>query len=77
MSYFERLWKELPDARPEHFEMRRDFLLATLVPGSRIIDVGCGGGWFAGELARAGFAVVGCVMSFLRLTVTPQRSGQA
>jgi len=59
VSYFERLWKELPDARPEHFEMRRDFLLATLVPGSRIIDVGCGGGWFAGELARAGFAVVG------------------
>jgi SAM-dependent methyltransferase len=59
VSYFERLWKELPDAHPEHFEMRRDFLLATLDPGSRVIDVGCGAGWFAAELAHAGFAVVG------------------
>ncbi len=59
MTYFERLWSELPDVAPEHFALRRDFLLETLEPHARVIDVGCGAGWFAGELARAGFAVVG------------------
>jgi SAM-dependent methyltransferase len=59
VTYFERLWSELPDVAPEHFALRRDFLLETLEPHARVIDVGCGAGWFAGELARAGFAVVG------------------
>jgi len=59
VAYFERLWSELPDAVPEHFERRRDFLIATLEPGSRVLDVGCGAGWFCAALADAGFAVAG------------------
>jgi SAM-dependent methyltransferase len=59
VAYFERLWSDVPDGAPEHFERRRNFLLAALHPGSRVIDVGCGAGHFAGALAHAGFAVVG------------------
>jgi ubiquinone/menaquinone biosynthesis C-methylase UbiE len=59
MGYFERLWRGLPDSAPEHFELRRAFLISALEPGSRVIDVGCGAGWFSGALAAAGFSVVG------------------
>jgi SAM-dependent methyltransferase len=59
VAYFERLWSELPDAPPEHFARRRDFVLGALEPGTAVIDVGCGAGWFAAALAQAGFAVVG------------------
>ena len=59
MAYFERLWSELPDMQPEHFERRRGFLLAALQPGAKVLDVGCGSGWFSEALAGAGFATVG------------------
>jgi 2-polyprenyl-3-methyl-5-hydroxy-6-metoxy-1,4-benzoquinol methylase len=59
MGYFERLWRELPDVAPEHFELRRAFVISALEPPSRVIDVGCGSGWFSGALAAAGFSVVG------------------
>jgi 2-polyprenyl-3-methyl-5-hydroxy-6-metoxy-1,4-benzoquinol methylase len=59
MGYFERLWSELPDAAPEHFAIRREFVIGALEPGSRVIDVGCGAGWFCGALAAAGFSVTG------------------
>jgi 2-polyprenyl-3-methyl-5-hydroxy-6-metoxy-1,4-benzoquinol methylase len=59
MGYFERLWRGLPDLTPEHFALRRDFVIAALEPRSRVIDVGCGAGWFCGALAAEGFSVVG------------------
>jgi SAM-dependent methyltransferase len=59
VTYFERLWSELPDAAPEHFELRRDFMLEALAPGSKVIDVGAGAGWFAAALAGAGCSVIG------------------
>lgn len=59
MAYFERLWNELPDAAPEQFEIRRKFVLGVLGRCSRIVDVGCGTGWFADALAQTGCAVVG------------------
>jgi 2-polyprenyl-3-methyl-5-hydroxy-6-metoxy-1,4-benzoquinol methylase len=59
MGYFERLWTGLPEVTPEHFELRRDFAIAALQPRSRVIDVGCGAGWFSEALAGAGFSVVG------------------
>jgi len=59
MAYFERLWSEAPDSEPEHFEMRREFAVGAFAAGSRVIDVGCGAGWFTAALAAAGFAVVG------------------
>jgi 2-polyprenyl-6-hydroxyphenyl methylase/3-demethylubiquinone-9 3-methyltransferase len=39
--------------------LRRAFLLERVDPGSRVLDVGCGEGLFAAELARAGMGVVG------------------
>jgi ubiquinone/menaquinone biosynthesis C-methylase UbiE len=59
VGYFECLWSELSDVQPEAFERRRAFLLAALAPGARVLDVGCGSGWFAEALAGAGFAVTG------------------
>jgi ubiquinone/menaquinone biosynthesis C-methylase UbiE len=59
VGYFERLWSELPDAPPEDYERRRAFLLASLAPGSRVLDVGCGAGWFCAALEAGGFGVVG------------------
>ena len=31
MGYFERLWRGLPDSAPEHFELRRAFLISALL----------------------------------------------
>ena len=59
MAYFERLWIELPDTPPERFQARRDFLTASLQPGSRVLDVGCGAGWFCEALEARGFEAVG------------------
>ena len=59
MTYFERLWSELPDVPPEGFEPRLGLLLAALPPRSRVLDVGCGAGYFGAALAAAGHAVTG------------------
>jgi SAM-dependent methyltransferase len=59
VTYFERLWSELPDAVPEHFEMRREFMLGALEGCSMVIDVGAGTGRFTAALAGAGVAAIG------------------
>ncbi len=40
--------------------LRRDFLLDRVVPGEAVLDLGCGLGDFAGELAAHGGLVTGC-----------------
>jgi 2-polyprenyl-3-methyl-5-hydroxy-6-metoxy-1,4-benzoquinol methylase len=58
--YQERLWETVPEHRePSYFRKRRDFLMEHVAAGERVLDVGCGEGRFAAELARAGVAVVG------------------
>jgi 2-polyprenyl-3-methyl-5-hydroxy-6-metoxy-1,4-benzoquinol methylase len=66
-DYYESLWQALPEGSdPPEESLRLAFLLERaradhqpgLAPG-RVLDVGCGEGQFAVELARAGFAVVG------------------
>ena len=58
-DYYERLWEDLPvGLTPSDFPLRRRFLLEHIDPGERVLDVGCGEGWFAGELLRAGAQVV-------------------
>jgi 2-polyprenyl-3-methyl-5-hydroxy-6-metoxy-1,4-benzoquinol methylase len=59
-SYHESLWETVPAGlEPPDYALRRRFLLEHVAAGERVLDVGCGEGWFASELARAGAAVVG------------------
>jgi len=74
VAYFERIWSGLPEFTPEHFERRRDFLIGALEPGARVLDVGCGAGWFAAALAEAGFAVAGVEVAHEPLRRARQRA---
>jgi SAM-dependent methyltransferase len=47
------------DASGSYFACVLAWLRARLAPGSRVVDVGCGTGRYAVELARLGFEVVG------------------
>ena len=59
-AYHEALWEGVPAGRqPPEFALRRRFLLEHVSAGERVLDVGCGEGWFTSELARAGVQVVG------------------
>jgi 2-polyprenyl-3-methyl-5-hydroxy-6-metoxy-1,4-benzoquinol methylase len=58
-DHHEAIWKALPPGlAPADFALRSRFLLAAVAPGERVLDVGCGEGSFAAELARAGAEVV-------------------
>jgi SAM-dependent methyltransferase len=60
MDYFDRIWEGVPEgAVPERFTDRRDFLLARVRAGDRVLDLGCGDGAFTAALARAGARPVG------------------
>jgi len=51
----ESVWASVPaGAEPEHFAERRDWLLARVGPGERVLDLGCGEGQFTAALAAAG-----------------------
>jgi ubiquinone/menaquinone biosynthesis C-methylase UbiE len=59
-QYYEELWERLPDdLEPPDFERRRGFLLASLKPGDRALDLGCGAGEFTAAIAQAGGKAVG------------------
>jgi 2-polyprenyl-3-methyl-5-hydroxy-6-metoxy-1,4-benzoquinol methylase len=59
-DYHEALWQQVPEgSEPSDFALRRQFLLEHVRAGERVLDVGCGEGHFAAELARAGAQVVG------------------
>ena len=59
-EYHESLWEEVPEGvRPPYLQVRLAFLLERVPAGARVLDVGCGEGWFTGALARAGREVVG------------------
>jgi 2-polyprenyl-3-methyl-5-hydroxy-6-metoxy-1,4-benzoquinol methylase len=54
VEYFDRLWSQMSETAPELFEPRRAFLLSSVEQGDRVLDVGCGEGWFCAALAEAG-----------------------
>jgi len=59
-DYHEALWEAHPEGlEPVDFARRSDFLLGHLGAGERVLDVGCGEGRFAAELARIGARPVG------------------
>jgi 2-polyprenyl-3-methyl-5-hydroxy-6-metoxy-1,4-benzoquinol methylase len=58
--YQERLWQGLPaHLDPPYYQLRRAFLRRGVMSGERVLDVGCGDGRFAAELAAHGASVVG------------------
>jgi ubiquinone/menaquinone biosynthesis C-methylase UbiE len=60
LTYHERIWEAVPEGLdPADFNARRRFLLEHVRPGMRVLDVGCGEGRFAAELAGAGATLVG------------------
>jgi 2-polyprenyl-3-methyl-5-hydroxy-6-metoxy-1,4-benzoquinol methylase len=59
-DYHERIWEGVPEGlEPPDLALRRAFLFEHLDAASRVLDVGCGEGRFAAELAQAGIGVVG------------------
>jgi ubiquinone/menaquinone biosynthesis C-methylase UbiE len=57
---YEDIWEHLPpDLPPYAFARRRDFLLASVSPGDRVLDLGCGEGAFCAVAAAAGAEPVG------------------
>jgi 2-polyprenyl-3-methyl-5-hydroxy-6-metoxy-1,4-benzoquinol methylase len=60
VGYFESVWDAVAeDAVPEHFAIRREFLLDHVDAGERVLDLGCGQGEFSAALAAHGAVVVG------------------
>ena len=58
-AWREAVWRGVPEgAKPERFAARRAFLLAHVRAGDRVLDLGCGDGAFAAELAAVGARVV-------------------
>jgi SAM-dependent methyltransferase len=59
-DYYEELWLSLPEELiPPDWELRREFLLAEVGSGDHVLDLGCGTGEFAAQMAEAGARVVG------------------
>jgi 2-polyprenyl-3-methyl-5-hydroxy-6-metoxy-1,4-benzoquinol methylase len=75
-DYHESLWEALPEgARPPYMQARLAFLLERYQPGARVLDVGCGEGWFTGALARAGREAVGIDVAQEPLRRAREREG--
>lgn len=59
-DWYEEIWRELPEElEPPEFEARREFLLAGVGRGDRVLDLGCGDGPFVPALLQAGATVTG------------------
>ena len=59
-DYYETLWASLPPGlEPTTHTLRSGFLRKHVEPGQRVLDVGCGEGVFAAELALSGAQVLG------------------
>jgi 2-polyprenyl-3-methyl-5-hydroxy-6-metoxy-1,4-benzoquinol methylase len=56
----EAVWEAVPEGgQPPLANLRLAYLLEHLTPGRRVLDLGCGEGWFAQQLAQRGMQVVG------------------
>jgi ubiquinone/menaquinone biosynthesis C-methylase UbiE len=58
-DYYDELWERLPeDLKAPDTGLRRRFALANVAPGDRMLDLGCGAGELAADLAHAGRRVI-------------------
>lgn len=59
-EYHESLWEGVPEGlEPPYMRARLAFLLERVPVGARVLDVGCGEGWFTAALRGAGREAVG------------------
>lgn len=73
-AFREGVWEGVPSgARPEDFARRRRWLLGHVQPGAKVLDLGCGDGAFAAELAAAGATVLGVDVSATALDRARER----
>ena len=57
-EYYDELWERLPeDLTPADEALRRRFALAHVGRGQRVLDLGCGAGDLAADIARSGARV--------------------
>lgn len=58
-DYHEALWRSVPEGlRPSGFDLRLRFLIDALDPGERLLDLGCGEGYFGAAAVEAGATVL-------------------
>jgi 2-polyprenyl-3-methyl-5-hydroxy-6-metoxy-1,4-benzoquinol methylase len=79
-GFFEREWlDELAPHDDERTRREADFVVEKLglEPGARVLDVGCGHGRHAVELARRGFRVTGVDLSPRSIELARQAAAQA
>jgi 2-polyprenyl-3-methyl-5-hydroxy-6-metoxy-1,4-benzoquinol methylase len=75
-EYHEGLWEGVPEGlRPPRMAARLAFLLEHAPAGARVLDVGCGEGWFTAALARAGREAVGIDVAAEPLRRAREREG--
>jgi len=59
-EWYEEVWEELPaDLAPERAGLRKAFLLSQVAAGDRVLDLGCGDGFFTAALSAIGTHAVG------------------
>ena len=73
-DYYEELWERLPKqlAHPD-LELRRRLLLEHLMPGERVLDLGCGHGDFTAMIAEAGASPIGVEVAHAAVVRARQR----
>ena len=58
-EYYDELWEGLPeDLTPPDYALRRRFALANVAGDERVLDLGCGTGDLAADLAHGGARVI-------------------
>ena len=71
------IWRAVPpDAEPEDFQRRLAFLLDHVGPADRVLDLGCGDGWFAQALLGRVGSVVAADVSAVALERAAGRSSE-
>lgn len=76
-TFQDRVWETVPEgSKGQGFGDRLSFLLENLGGSERVLDLGCGEGWFLEELVERGFDAVGCDLAAVPLQRARRRRPQ-